>query len=130
MSDFDRLQKTMEEEKKKFNELVKEIGKWQEGRQKLSEQHSECSLVKSEIDRLEEDAVVYKLTGPILVNQSVEESKCNVNKRLQMIAEEITRSEIQQKKKEEELEKQREKMKRLEDIYIQTVQTLQQKMAA
>ncbi len=38
-----------------------------------------------EMDRLEEGANVYKMMGPVLVKQDVEESKQNVQKRIDYI---------------------------------------------
>lgn len=41
--------------------------KYQLGRSKLIEQENESSLVKSEFDRLDEEANIYKLVGNVLV---------------------------------------------------------------
>ena len=41
------------------------------------------------MDILEGDAVVYKLVGPVLVKQDLEEAKQTVEKRLQYITKEV-----------------------------------------
>ena len=42
---------------------------------------------------MEEDAAVYKLIGPALIKQDVTEAKANVDKRIEYITAEMTRSE-------------------------------------
>lgn len=46
-------------------------------------------LVLQELALLEADAVVYKLVGPVLVKQELEEAKQTVDKRLQYITKEV-----------------------------------------
>ena len=48
-----------------------------------------------ELDLLTEEEVVYKLVGPILMKVELEESKENVNKRLEFIEGEITKIDQQ-----------------------------------
>ena len=49
-----------------------------------------CVCVASqEIDRLDEDATIYKLTGPILVKQDLEMSKSNVQTRHDFIKKQL-----------------------------------------
>lgn len=62
-------------------------------RQQLESQLTENNLVKSELDHLGDDATVYKLVGPILVKQDINEAKQNVEKRLDYITMEIKRLE-------------------------------------
>lgn len=40
---------------------------------------------------MDSDAVIYKLVGPILAKQDVQEAKTNVNKRVEFIEKEIKR---------------------------------------
>ena len=42
-----------------------------------------------ELDLLEEDAVVYKLVGPVLVKQDLTDAKATVQKRLDYITKEM-----------------------------------------
>lgn len=48
-------------------------------------QSNENESVLKELNILEEDAVLYKLVGPVLVKQSVDEAKKTVQKRLAYI---------------------------------------------
>merc|ERR1712048_24054 len=99
----------LEKELTKFKALQESIQKSYESRMGLVAQQQETQLVKEEFENLEEDAVVYKLVGPVLVKQPVDDSKDNVNKRLEYINGELDRSnkviegmekELQDKQKE------------------------------
>ena len=58
----------------------------------LQEKKSENEMVHSELCLLDgDDAVVYKLVGPILAKQDLEESKSNVKTRINYIEKEILR---------------------------------------
>lgn len=46
-------------------------------------------MVKNELNLVEEGDVVYKLIGPILVQQEVNEAKLNVQNRLDLIGKEM-----------------------------------------
>ena len=54
-------------------------------RQQLDSQLTENSGVKEELNLLESDANVFKLIGPVLVKQDLEEARQNVNKRIDYI---------------------------------------------
>ncbi|XP_077967183.1 uncharacterized protein LOC144421013 [Styela clava] len=82
----------------------KAIGKCVKLRQQLEAQLTENTLVQKELDILESDATVYKLTGPVLVKQDLNEAKANVKKRVDYITEEFKRQE----KTIEDLEKKQE----------------------
>ena len=57
----------------------------------MSEKKNENDLVLQELKMLPEDGVVYKLVGPILAKQDLEESRQNVTKRIEFIDKEIAR---------------------------------------
>lgn len=59
----------------------------------LSAQKNENEGVKKEFTGLEEDGVIWKLVGPVMVRQDREEAMANVDKRLEYISEEIERCE-------------------------------------
>lgn len=46
-------------------------------------------MSSQELDLLGDDAKVYKLIGPVLLKQDVNEAKANVNKRLEFINNEL-----------------------------------------
>ena len=59
----------------------------------LTEKRQENDLVRQEFALLKEDAVVYKLVGPVLAKQDLNECKNNVQKRIEYIDKEIARQE-------------------------------------
>merc|ERR1712050_620339 len=88
------------------------VQKSYESRMGLVAQQQETDLVKDEFDNLEEDAVVYKLVGPVMVKQNVDDAKANVEKRLDYIKGELERSDKIIETQEKEMnEKQQELMK-------------------
>ncbi|KAJ1506495.1 hypothetical protein HMI55_001155 [Coelomomyces lativittatus] len=99
-----------------FNTLQKDYAKLVENRQKLEVQVRENEIVDKEFDLLEEDAQVFKLVGPVLLKQEVNESKTNVKKRLEYIRKEIERAEKLIKEAGDKLEK-----KKIELIELQAV---------
>ncbi|KAF1784975.1 Prefoldin [Phytophthora cactorum] len=66
------------------------------------QQANENDMVKKELDLLDDEAKVYKLVGPVLLKQDVDEAKSNVNKRLEFINNELSKvnSKIEAKEKE------------------------------
>ncbi|CEM04172.1 unnamed protein product [Vitrella brassicaformis CCMP3155] len=84
---------------KELQEIVKLYKKTEEAlrealmnREKLIQQQSENKMVKEEFGCLESDAEVYKLVGPLLVKQPIDEAKTQVDKRLDYIDKEIERA--------------------------------------
>ena len=57
-------------------------------RQQLDSQLTENNGVKDELNFLESDANVFKMIGPVLVKQDLEEAKQNVSKRIEYISSE------------------------------------------
>ena len=56
---------------------------------KLAQQENENELVLNELKLLGDDSAVYKLVGPVLIKQDLEEARSNVEKRLQFIGDEM-----------------------------------------
>lgn len=91
-----------------FSKLVQQ-------RQLLDGQLSENQNVLEEMNRLTEDKnTVYKLIGPILVKQSLTESKQNVTKRIDYISKELQKCNDRIAGLEKDQEKQRENMTKLQ----------------
>ncbi|KAG4303958.1 hypothetical protein PORY_002611 [Pneumocystis oryctolagi] len=101
------LQSKLETISKNYQKTQNELFKIIEARQKLSSQLQENKLVQKEFSILENDAIIYKLTGPVLVKQEKSEAILNVKKRLEYIETEIKRLEIQIKKHNQSLEEQK-----------------------
>eukprot|EP00088_Acartia_fossae_P036363 TRINITY_DN37567_c0_g1_i1.p2 TRINITY_DN37567_c0_g1~~TRINITY_DN37567_c0_g1_i1.p2 ORF type:complete len:124 (+),score=22.69 TRINITY_DN37567_c0_g1_i1:12-383(+) len=77
----------------KLNGLVQTSSKLVTTRQQLESQLSENELVISELKLLAEESTVYKLVGPVLVEQEKVEARDNVKKRIEYIKAEIERTE-------------------------------------
>ncbi|CAE7381203.1 PFDN6 [Symbiodinium sp. CCMP2456] len=93
----------MQKELDKFKGMQEGLQKDYEARMGLIAQQQETELVKQEFDSIEEDAVVYKLVGPVMVKQNVDDAKANVAKRLEYISGELDRSNKIIGEKEKEL---------------------------
>ena len=46
-------------------------------------------MVKQELDLVHDETKVYKMVGPVLLKQDLEEAKTNVNKRIEFIKHEL-----------------------------------------
>eukprot|EP01115_Flamella_aegyptia_P004063 TRINITY_DN17_c2_g1_i1.p1 TRINITY_DN17_c2_g1~~TRINITY_DN17_c2_g1_i1.p1 ORF type:complete len:120 (+),score=30.26 TRINITY_DN17_c2_g1_i1:24-383(+) len=82
------LQKKTDE----FRKLQIDFEKCMKNHQTLLTQKNENEMVKQEFDLIEEDTIVYKLIGPVLVKQDTEEAKMNVEKRLELIDGELEKT--------------------------------------
>merc|ERR1719345_609648 len=83
MDVFNNIQKKMQEE----TEAIKRI----ENEYKQVIQKKENDMVLQEFNMLKADAKVFKLVGPILAKQDLNECKLNVTKRIEFIDKEIAR---------------------------------------
>lgn len=84
-------------------------------RQLLDGQLNENQNVLEEMNKLTEDKnTVYKLIGPILVKQSITESKQNVNKRIDFIGKELQKCNDRLGSIEKEQDKHRENLSKLQ----------------
>uniref|UniRef100_A0A7E4VVL2 Probable prefoldin subunit 6 n=1 Tax=Panagrellus redivivus TaxID=6233 RepID=A0A7E4VVL2_PANRE len=92
-ANIDAVKKEYEEQLKIYQLAEKERDKLILQRQQLEAQLTENELVKTELQLLQPGTNVFKLIGPTLVKQDLEESKATVDKRLEYITEEIKRSE-------------------------------------
>ncbi|KAI8811341.1 Prefoldin [Cladochytrium replicatum] len=109
-----KIAERLEAEVNQYNHLQKELTKLGATRTQLDSQLNENELVKKEFELLKDDSEIYKLIGPVLVKQEKVEASANVNKRIEYISAEIKRTE----KLIEEIEENQEK-KRLEVTKLQ-----------
>ncbi|TEB39026.1 Prefoldin [Coprinellus micaceus] len=79
-------------------------------REKLEAQLQENELVKKEFANLTEDNTVYKLLGPVLVEQDQAEARSTVDTRLDFIRSEMKRVEAQIKDLEGQMDKKKEEV--------------------
>ncbi|XP_029638092.1 prefoldin subunit 6 [Octopus sinensis] len=113
------LQKRLQNEVEKYQSVQKDIQKYIMGKQKLDAQLNENTLVKEELDILEKESCVYKLIGPVLVKQDLEEAKQNVQKRIDYISSELKRHENTIKDLEKKQETHRENLGKLQHQFQQ-----------
>jgi prefoldin beta subunit len=108
----------------KFRELQEEVNQLQTTLQTVLSQETENEMVLQELNLLQEkeSAVVYKMTGPVLIKQDLEEAQQTVKKRLDFI-----RSE--QKKIESKLDDKQKKGQELSSK-IQQMQSQLQRTTA
>ncbi|XP_077589679.1 prefoldin subunit 6 [Stigmatopora nigra] len=85
------IQKKLNAELEKYTQMQKDVSKSMTARQKLETQLAENNIVKEELDILDSANTVYKLIGPVLVKQDLDEAKATVTKRLEYINGEIQR---------------------------------------
>lgn len=88
-----KLQLDFQNHVQELQKNQKSIQKCVKARQQLEAQLTENTLVQKELDILEDDAKIFKLTGPVLVKQELTEAKANVKKRIDYISAEIKRQE-------------------------------------
>lgn len=89
----EELQNKLQQEVDKFKVVQKDYHKALQQRQQLDGQLNENTAVKQELDLLKGEAEVYKLIGPVLIRQDLEEAKQNVAKRMDYIRAELKRTE-------------------------------------
>ncbi|PSN41297.1 Prefoldin subunit 6 [Blattella germanica] len=87
----EEIQTKLQLEVDKYKVTQKELQKVLTQRQHLDGQLNENMAVKQELDLLKADNEVFKLVGPVLVKQDLEEAKQNVMKRMDYIRNELKR---------------------------------------
>lgn len=114
-----------------INEIQQEIQRTNMARSKLHVQLSENEIVLVELNHVrvtETHGSVYKLVGPMLVKQDLDEAKANVQKRIEFIRGELKRLDA---KAAEDQAKIAAQNKRLMDLQREQVERSQrQQMAA
>eukprot|EP00752_Nemacystus_decipiens_P011507 g10218.t1 len=90
-------------ELKKLQGVQNELQALAASRNQFYQQANENGMVKQELDLLEDEAPVFKLVGPVLMKQDLEEAKQNVAKRLELIEREMAKvsKALDEKQKEE-----------------------------
>ncbi|MEJ1271018.1 prefoldin subunit 6 [Cricetulus griseus] len=111
------IQKKLQGEVEKYQQLQKDLSKSMSGRQKLEAQLTENNIVKEELALLDGSNVVFKLLGPVLVKQELGEARATVGKRLDYITAEIKRYESQLRDLERQSEQQRETLAQLQQEF-------------
>ncbi|KAK1122624.1 hypothetical protein K0M31_009067 [Melipona bicolor] len=87
----EEIQKNLKTEIDKYKQVQKDYHKALNQRRQLDGQLNENIAVKKELDLLKSEDDVFKLIGPVLIKQDVEEAKQNVAKRMEYITSELKR---------------------------------------
>ncbi|CAJ1058315.1 prefoldin subunit 6 [Xyrichtys novacula] len=111
------IQKKLQAEVEKYTLMQKDVSKSMAARQKLETQLTDNNIVKEELGLLNSTNTVYKLIGPVLVKQDLDEAKATVSKRLEYINGEIQRYEAILKDMEKKSEQHRELLSSLQQEY-------------
>lgn len=120
MGSSEELQKKLSQEFDKMKTIQKELQKAITAKQTLDGQLSENEIVQKELEFLTPENKVYKMTGPVLVVQSIEEAKQNVEKRILFIKQELKRNDEMVKDLGSKQDKQQETLQRLQKEFAET----------
>uniref|UniRef100_A0A1A9VKX5 Probable prefoldin subunit 6 n=1 Tax=Glossina austeni TaxID=7395 RepID=A0A1A9VKX5_GLOAU len=111
------LVKKLQSELEAYQNLQKSFGKLMKQRTILEGQLNENKIVFEELKLLGPENKVYKLYGPVLVKQDLEESRQNVGKRIEYISKELKRSNETLEGLEKDMVKHREAVQKLQQQY-------------
>ena len=87
---------------------------------------NENTIVKSELALLDEEDVVYKLIGPILVQQEIGDAKIQVDSRIEIINKEIHKLEKNYQNNVKKIEANRQKIADIQGKLIQLSKQMEQ----
>jgi len=111
-----RLQIEMQDEMRRLSDVGRKLNSLLLQRQKLLTQQNENEMVEKELTGLrDEDGVVWKLVGPVLLKVDVDEAKANVSSRIKWFKDEIGRLERQQKELDESRKAAQDKISRIQE---------------
>ncbi|XP_033212288.1 prefoldin subunit 6 [Belonocnema kinseyi] len=115
----EEIPKKLQAEVEKFKQVQKDYHKALTKRQQLDGQLNENTTVKEELDLLKSGNEVYKLIGPVLVKQDLEEAKQNVAKRMEYISAELKRTDELISTLDKKQETHRETLEKLQQSFQQ-----------
>ena len=121
-----KLQENLQKEVEAFQKIQKDLQKVISARQQLDAQYNENKTVKDELDLVKDPANVYKLTGPVLVKQDLDDAKMTVQKRIDYIQEELKRHEKTIGDMQGKQDKHRDTLAKLQQQYQVMAQKQQQ----
>ncbi|VDM21745.1 unnamed protein product [Hydatigera taeniaeformis] len=116
---MEAVYKSLTKEVEKLQEVEGNIQKRLQTYQQLAGQLSENENVEKDLEVLTEENRVFKLIGPVLVEQSLEEARDTVKKRLKYIQDEMKRNDELMKTMEKERDNHREQITKLQQRFQQ-----------
>ncbi|XP_035790535.1 probable prefoldin subunit 6 [Anopheles albimanus] len=111
------LQRKLEAELKNFKDSQKEFSKLVQTQRQLDGQYLENKSILEELQLLKPTNTVYKLYGPVLVKQELDDSKQNVAKRIEYITKELKRCSENINQLEQKQDKYRANLQKLQQQY-------------
>ncbi|BES98700.1 prefoldin beta subunit [Nesidiocoris tenuis] len=114
---MEELQNKLQTELDKLKDVGKQYNNAVSQRQVLDGQLHENMGVKQELELLKSDGEVYKMIGPVLVKQELNEAKQNVCKRIDYITAELKRMDDLISTLDAEQDQQREKLAKLQQQF-------------
>ncbi len=87
---------------------------------------NENTIVKNELNLLDDEDVVYKLIGPILVQQETSDAKIQVDSRIEIINKEIHKLEKNYQNNTKKIEANRQKIADIQGKLIQLSKQMEQ----
>uniref|UniRef100_U5EV75 Probable prefoldin subunit 6 n=1 Tax=Corethrella appendiculata TaxID=1370023 RepID=U5EV75_9DIPT len=111
------IQRRLQTELDNFKASQKEFNKLVQQRQQLDGQYNENKSVLEELKLLKPTNAVYKLYGPVLVKQELDESVHNVGKRIEYINKELKKCNETIVNLETKQDKHRENLQKLQQQY-------------
>lgn len=118
------IEKKIQAEVDQFKASQKDFSKLVQQRELLDGQLNENKSVLEELNLLKDDNQVYKLFGPVLVKQDLEESRQNVGKRMDYIKKELKRCNDQIEDFEKTQDKHRENIQKYQQKLQQQYQAV------
>ena len=109
------IQRKLETDVTEIKKIEAEYTKVYSAKQSLVEKKSENEMVLAEFNLMSADASVYKLVGPVLAKQDVNESKTNVEKRIEYITKEIERMDKLEQDFQSKVEERRANIQKLQE---------------
>ncbi|VDN23276.1 unnamed protein product [Dibothriocephalus latus] len=116
---MEAIYKQLSQEVEKLQEIQGNIQKRVQAYQQLAGQLSENENVEQDLAELTEENKVYKMIGPVLVEQSLAEAKDTVKKRIKYIKDEMTRNDELIKSLEKQRDGHREQINKLQQRFQQ-----------
>ena len=104
----------------KFRSIQEEVAKLRSDLQFVVGQRTENEMVQQELDLIGESSVVYKMIGPVLIKQDLEDSQQTVKKRLEYITGEKEKLESRISSKEKEANEIATKVQQMQATLQQT----------
>ncbi|TIC04292.1 hypothetical protein E3Q16_02783 [Wallemia mellicola] len=117
-------------EVEEYQQVAQKLDNLIEVRQKLQIQYNENNQVKEEFSKLTPNNTVYKIIGPALVEQSQQESKLNVDKRIEFIQSEIDRTENEISTTQQKMQTLQQTISKLQQVQVEAAEKAQPAAAA